>query len=644
MEVKFERLLEPSKIGKLELRNRIVMPPMGTNFATADGSVTPHLVNYYAERAKGGTGLIIVEATAVDSRTGLSFNQICLTHHRYIPDLTRLVEAIHLWGAKCAIQLHHPGRQGNPLFTKELVAPSPIVCKLVGGEPRELKVEEIENLAEAYAESALRAKLAGFDAVEIHGAHGYLVCQFLSPYTNKRTDEWGKDFEGRMRFALEVVKRTKEKTGPDFPIIFRISGDEFVDGGLTLKETGKIAKCLEQSGVDAIHVSAGNYDSMLTKNSLIPPMYVPPGSLVHLAEGIKNAVGIPVIAVGGLTPEMAEGVLREGKADFIAFGRGLIADPYLPKKLVEGKPEEIRRCIRCNEGCIGGVLFFKPITCSLNALVGREEEWKIERAEKIKKVLIAGGGVAGMEAARVAALRGHEVVLYEKSDKLGGHLIEASAPQFKADIRNILEYLSKHVRKIGVKIETGKEVTIKMVEDAKPDVVVVATGSTPLIPKIPGIEKPTVVAAADVLLGKVGVGKKVVVAGGGLVGCETALFLAGEGREITIVEMLHEIAMDVEMISRVILFGELAEKSVKWLTNMKIEEITDEGIIALDKEQKKQTIEADTVVLALGLKSDNEFYKALEGKVPELYAIGDCVKPRKIIDSIREGFFVAREI
>jgi len=642
MEVKFEKLFEPGRIGKLKLRNRIVMPPMATNFAAVDGSVTSRLINYYVERAKGETGLIIVEATAIDPKTGLVFNQIYLNHHRFLPDLARLVEAIHLWGAKCAIQLHHPGRQSNPLLTEDLVAPSPIVCKLIGKEPRELKAEEIEKLAEAYAQAALMAKMAGFDAVEIHGAHGYLICQFLSPYTNKRTDEWGRDFEGRMRFALEVVRRTKEKTGPDFPLIFRISADEFVDGGLTLKETVEIAKRLEQAGIDAIHVSAGNYDSMLMRT--IPPMYLPPGGLIHLAEGIKRAVSIPVIAVGALTPEMAEDVLEKGKADFIAFGRGLIADPDLPKKLAEGKPEEIRRCMRCNEGCLGTILFFKPITCSLNALVGKEEEWRIERAEKIKKILIVGGGVAGMEVARVAALRGHEVTLYEKSDKLGGHLIEASTPQFKEDIRNPLEYLSKQVRKLGVKIELGKEVTVQMVEEAKPDVVIVATGSSPLIPKVPGIEKPIVVTATDVLLGKAKVGKKVVVAGGGLVGCEAALFLAGEGKEITIVELLPEIAIEVEMISRAVLFEKLTERSVKWLTNMKIEEITDEGIIALDKEQKKRTIEADTVVLALGLKSNNELYKALEGKVPELYAIGDCVKPRKIIDAIREGFFIGREI
>ena len=639
---KIKKLLEPAKIGVMELRNRIVMPPIVTNFAAVDGSVTPYMMNYYAERAKGGTGLIIVEATAIDPRTGLVLGQPHLDHHRYIVNMARLVEAIHLWGAKCAIQLHHPGRQGDPILTEDLVAPSPIMCKMIGRVPRELKAEEIENLAEAYAEAALRAKLAGFDAVEIHGAHGYLITQFLSPYTNKRTDEWGKDFESRMLFALEVVRRTREKTGPDFPIIFRISGDEFVDGGLTLKETTEIAKRLEQAGVNAIDVSGGNYDSMLTGN-IIAPMYVPRGGLVHLAEGIKRAVGIPVIAVGGLTPEMAEEVLNEGKADFIAFGRALIADPYLPKKLAEGKPEEILGCIRCCEGCIGSVFAFKPMTCSVNALVGKEE-WKIERAEKIKKVLIVGGGVAGMEAARVAALRGHEVILCEKSDKLGGHLIAASVPQFKTDIRSPLEYLSKQVRNLGVKIELRKEVTAETVAEINPDVVIVATGSTPLVPEISGIEKPHVVAAIDVLLGKVEVGKKVVVAGGGLVGCETALFLAGEDREITIVEMLPEIATDVEMISRTVLLGKLAEKGVKCLTNMKIEEITDESIIALDKEQKKQIIKTGTVVLALGFKPNNEFYKVLEGKVLELYAIGDCVKSRKIIDAVHEGFFVARQI
>ena len=641
---KFEKLLEPTKIGLMELRNRILMPPMGTNLNAVDGSVTDYYINYHAERAKGGVGLQIMGVVAIDP---LGIPAPCVPriyHHKFIVGLSRLTRAIHEYGGKCAAQLHHAGRQTySSLIGEQIVAPSAIPCKLIGEVPRELTINEIEGLVEAFGEGALRAKLAGFDAVEFHGAHGYLICQFLSPYSNKRTDKYGVDPEGRMQFALEIVKRAKEKAGADFPMIFRMSGDEFVEGGLTLEETEKIAQRLEKAGVDALHISAGNYDSMLG-GKIIAPMYLPKGGLVHIAKAIKKVVNVPVIAVGSITPEMAEDIIREGKADIVSMGRALIADPELPKKLAEGRLEDINRCIRCNEGCIGRVLSYQPMTCSINASVGREKEYEIRPASKPKKVVIAGGGAAGMEAARMAALRGHEVTLFEKEDEFGGHMREASVPAFKEDIKPLIEWLSTQVKKLRVKVELGKEATPEIIAEMKPDVVIVATGSTPLIPKIPGIEKRVVAIATDVLLAKAEVGDKVVVAGGGLVGCETSLFLAKKGKQVTIVEMLPDIAIDVEMISKFTLMGLLAEKGVKWVTNTKIEEITDEGVITFDKSLRRQTIKADTVVLAMGFKSNKKLHKALEGKVPELYAIGDCVEPRKIIHAIHEGSFIARQI
>jgi 2,4-dienoyl-CoA reductase-like NADH-dependent reductase (Old Yellow Enzyme family)/thioredoxin reductase len=641
---KFEKLLEPTKIGVMELRNKIVMPPIGTNLNAIDGSVTDYYINYHAERAKGGVGLQIMGVVAIDP---LAIPAPCVPriyHDKFIVGLSRVTRAVHEYGGKCAAQLHHAGRQTySSLIGKQIVAPSAIPCKLVGEVPRELTINEIEGLVEAFGEGALRAKMAGFDAVEFHGAHGYLICQFLSPYSNRRTDKYGGDLEGRMQFALEVVERAKEKAGADFPMIFRMSGDEYVEGGLTLKETKKIAQRLEKAGVDAIHVSAGNYDSMLV-GKIIAPMYLPKGGLVHLAEAIKKGVNVPVIAVGSIDPKIAEEIIREGKADLVSMGRALIADPELPKKLAEGRKEDICRCIRCNEGCIGRVLSYQPISCSINASVGREKEYEIRPALKPNKVVVAGGGPGGMETARVAALRGHEVTLFEKEDELGGHMRESTVPAFKQDIKPFREWLSTQVKKLGVKVELGKEVTPKVIAEMRPDVVIVATGSTPLIPKIPGIEKPIVATATDVLLGKAEVADEIVVAGGGLVGCETSLFLAEKGKRVTMVEMLPDIAIDVEMISKFTLMELLTEKGVKWLTNTKIEEVTDEGVVTIDRNLRSQTIKGDTVVLAMGFKSNRGLYKALQGKVKELYSIGDCVEPRKIIHAIHEGSFIARQI
>lgn len=640
----FEKLLEPTKIGVMELRNKIVMPPMGTNLGAVDGSVTDYYINYNAERAKGGVGLQIMGVVAIDP---LAIPAPCVPriyHDKFIVGLSRVTRAVHEYGGKCAAQLHHAGRQTySSLIGEQIVAPSAIPCKLVGEVPRELTINEIEGLVEAFGDGALRAKMAGFDAVEFHGAHGYLICQFLSPYSNKRTDKYGGDLDGRMQFALEVVKRAKEKAGADFPMIFRMSGDEYVEGGLTLKETKKIAQRLEKTGLDAIHVSAGNYDSMLV-GKIIAPMYLPHGGLVHLAEAIKKVVNVPVIAVGSIDPKMAEGIIREGKADLVSMGRALIADPELPKKLAEGRKEDICRCIRCNEGCVGRVLSYQPISCSINASVGREKEYEIRPALKPKKVVVAGGGPGGMETARVAALRGHEATLFEKEGELGGHMRESTVPAFKQDIKPFREWLSTQVKKLGVKVELGKEVTSKVIAEMRPDVVVVATGSTPLVPKIPGIEKPIVATATDVLLGKAEVADEVVVAGGGLVGCETSLFLAEKGKQVTMVEMLPDIAIDVEMISKFTLIELLTEKGVKWLTNTKIEEVTDEGVVTIDRNLRSQTIKGDTVVLAMGFKSNRGLYKALQGKVKELYSIGDCVEPRKIIHAIHEGSFIARQI
>lgn len=639
----FVKLLQPTKIGAVELRNRIVMPAMVTNYANADGSASDCLVNYHAERAKGGVGLQIVEATAVDP-VGLGFAaNLCIYHDKYVPGLAKLTRTIHEYGGKCAIQLFHAGRQGHKVLTgKQTVAPSVVPDETTGESPRKLTIKEIEKIEDAFAEAAARAKNAGFDAVELHGAHGYLINQFLSPHSNRRTDKYGKNLEGRMRFALEVLERARGKVGKGFIISFRLGAREAFGDGLTIEDSKKIAKRLEEAGIDAINVSkGGGMSASLVGQS---PMYSPHGNMVHLAEEIKKVVNVPVIAVGGITPEMAEDILQAGKADLIAMGRALIADPDLPRKLVDGSLEDIRRCIRCNDGCIDRLRRNAPVECSVNAVVGREAEYRLTSAPKPKKVLVAGGGPAGLEAARVAALRGHQVTVYEKGSSLGGHLIEGSRPEFKADIRPLIDWLSTQASKAGVTVELQKEVTRETVQEMRPDVVIISTGSVPMIPKIPQIENPIVVTAIDTLLGKVKIGKEVVVAGGGSVGCETALFLAEDGRKTTVVEMLPDILIDMESESKTVLREQLAQKGVKWFTDMKIVEIMNEGVIAIDKRAQKHVIKADNVVLAMGQKPSRELHETLKGQVPELYAIGDCATPGKIIQAIQQGFRIAHQI
>lgn len=645
-----EKLFEPIRIGKLELKNRIVMPAMCSKLGTEFGAVSDRLIDYYVERAKGGVSLIIIENTCIDWPVGKAgTSPIRADEWKFIHGLHDLAEAVHPYGTKIATQLHHTGRQNSVLAStegQELVAPSAIPCLPTGGDmPRALTIEDIEGLIGKYVLGATITRAAGFDAVEIHGAHGYLITQFMSPYTNKRTDEYGGDFEGRMKFALKIVEGIRAAVGPDFPIIFRLSADEYIEGGLTLEDNKLVAQKLESAGVDALSVSAGIYESPPWYSRIFPTMGMPVGCNVHLAEAIKRVVNIPVIVAGKLgNPVLAQEVLKEGKADLIAMGRPLLADPELPKKAAEGRLDDIRPCLYCNEACAGNLSRMWRISCQVNAALGREKEYEIRPAEKAKRVLIIGGGPGGMEAARVAALRGHDVTLYEKEEKLGGQLLPASVPQFKQSIKDQVEYLENQIKKLGVKIELGTEVTPGLVKELKPEVVILATGASHLIPEIPGAGGEKIATASEILLGKREAGKKVVIVGGGEVGSELAWFLAEKGKKVTIVEMLYGVAMDMNLFSRFYLLNKLAELGVEVLIATTAEEITDKGVVAVDMGGTKQVIEADTVILAVGFRSNKELEEKLKGRVPQLYTIGDCVKPGKILGAIHGGARVARQI
>ena len=647
---RLERLFRPIKLNKLELKNRIVMPALNTKFGSEWGAVTERMIDYYVERARGGVALITIENTCIDWPVGKAgTNPIRADDWKFVQGLHDLAEAVHPYGTRIATQLQHPGRQGSSMTSAEgqqLVAPSAIPCLPTGAEmPHELTVAEIEALVGKFVTGAAITKTAGFDAVEIQGAHGYLITEFMSPYTNQRTDEYGGDFEGRLKFPLSIVEGIRGNVGPDFPIIFRLSGDEFIEGGLTLEDTKRIALRLEAAGVDALSVSAGIYESPPWYSRIFPTMGMPVGCNVPLAQEIKKVIKIPVIVAGKLgNPLLAEKVLRAGQADLIAMGRALLVDPELPRKAQEGRLDDIRPCLYCNEYCSGNISRMWRISCQVNPSLGQEKEYRIRPAEKAKRVLVVGGGPGGMEAARVAALRGHRVTLCEKGESLGGQMIPASAPQFKRPIREQVDYLKNQVQKLGVKLQLGKEVTPALVKRLRPDVVVLATGSTPIIPNMPGVRRKKVATAIEVLLGEKRTGKRVVIIGGGEVGCDVAWFLAEKGKRVTIVEMLPGLAMGMNMFSQLYLLDRLAQLGVETLIGATAKEITEDGVVAVDMNGETRLLEADTVVLATGFRPDNKLEKELRGTAPEIYAIGDCARAGKIGGAIHSAARVAHEI
>jgi 2,4-dienoyl-CoA reductase-like NADH-dependent reductase (Old Yellow Enzyme family)/thioredoxin reductase len=640
--MKFVKLLEPGFIGNLEIKNRVIKAPCQTRFASRDGSVTSRLLRYYKEVAKGGVGLVIVEHTYIDREAGpRSVCQLGIYDDACISGLAALADIIKQSNVRAGIQITHAGRQGvGPHIVGASRVPWEESLEETGIIPAELSTEEILNIIKAFGKAALRAKEAGFDMIEIHGAHGYLITNFLSGHTNRRTDWYGGSLENRMRFPLEVVKAIREKVGREFPVGMRISAVEYEPDGIILEESKEFARRLEQVGIDIIHVSASNHH--ITDRE-IEPMYYPPGSKMHLAEAIKKVVSIPVIASGSITtPELGEEILRTGKADFISLGRPSLADPYFVKKIEEDRCEDIVPCIRCmacleRGGTKGGV------TCTVNVSLGRDEEFlEIKRTSIAKKVMVIGGGVGGMEAARVAALRGHRVHLYEKQGVLGGLMKDISIPEFKKDIRRLLEYYVTQLGKLDMNI-IYQEATIDTIVKEKPDVVILATGSSPVIPKIPAVDKPFVLSVLDVFRGKEVKGNAVVV-GGGSAGCEAALYLADQGRKVKLIEMAEGFALDTDRGSRRAIMEKLKSQHVEMHSSFRFSQVIDKGILAVDQQGREKSFGGETVVLALGMQVNDGLVEALKEKGIKFFQIGDCVKPRKLYDAIYEGDMVARNI
>ncbi len=636
-------LFEPIYIGKMKIKNRIAMPPMATNFSTTEGELTDRQITYYEKRARGGVGLITTESCYIHPSGKGGPTRLGFWSDKHISGFKKLSETVHRNDTKIVAQIHHAGNLSKPAFIGEYsVSCSSVPSPAYGVIPRTLTEAEISEMVTMFGQTARRAKEAGLDGIQIHAAHGYLLHQFLSPLFNKRTDKYGGHLANRMRFLLEVIESIRCAVGNDFPLIVRYDGDEFVEGGLTLNDTTVVAKVLEKSGVDALDVSGA-----ITASSemMVPPAAIPQGCLVHLAEAIKKVVRVPVATVGRIREmKMAEEILESHKADIINIGRPLIADPDLPNKWAEGKLDEIRRCISCNEGCTARMFKGLEITCTVNPMVGREHE--IVPAKKSKKVMVIGGGPGGMEAAAVASSRGHKVSLFERGSQLGGQLILAARGPYKREIIWAVEDLEKQLYRQKVSIQKGQEVTVEGIEKFQPEAVIFATGSSPLVPDVEGVNRINVVTSHDVLSDRAKTGDRVVVIGGGSTGAETAEFLADSGKKVVICEILEDVIMDAEPMARKLMLKRLSEKGVRILITCKAKAIRAEGL-AVKRNGKEELIEADTVVLSVGMEPNRgviDQYRAKGLKNIEIYEIGDCVEPHKALEAISQGVEIGERV
>jgi len=622
------------------------MAPMATRFASFNGEVTERLIRYYKERSKGGVGLITIEATAV-SREGIGWkNNLSVYDDRYIPGLKKLTEALHEHGAKVALEIFHTGSKASAAITgQQPVSPS-AVYQNGGIAPRELEVQEIKELVKKFGAAAKRAKAAGFDIVNIHMAHGYLINQFLSPLTNRRTDAYGGSTERRTRFSVEVIKEVRKQVGNDFPVFCRLTAEEGMgDIGIDVNESMKIAPILEGAGADVIDISGGSsYKPFLTEGTYSPE----PGFLVYLAEAIKKVVHVPISIVGKIKkPEFAEEILQKEIADFIVLGRSLIADPFWPEKVLHNREKEIVPCISCVQGCTGRLGKDLDISCTVNPGVGREGMFDYVNHVKVsypKKVLVVGAGIAGMYTANELAKQGHQVRLVEKKSYLGGQINLAIVPCHKArDLKPLLDYLKSQLEMNQVDVHLNEEVTVENIQQHKPDVIVQATGAEPRIFKIPGTEKINALSAWDVLRKKDCPGENIAVIGGGEVGLETAEFITTVlGKKVFVFEILSEYGKDMNRHEKNFLMQRIEDSNIEIFTQAKVVGMKGNQLHFQRGELEEVVGPIDTIIFSIGSQShQEEIFKDLD---VSMYSIGDCVIPRRMFEAFHSGYMLKYKI
>ena len=664
----FETLFSPIKINKTEIKNRIVYPSMGVWYSM-DGKLNNRYVNYYVERAKGGAGIVTVGPVGI-GEMGLGLAGPSINSDEAIPSFAELAKAIQNYGAKAWIQLFHGGAYVKPIqiMNQQPIAPTSIFSVFSGSQTKEMTLEDIKNVQEAFVRCAERAKQAGFDGVEIIASAGYLICQFLSPLRNQRTDEYGGSFENRIRFVREIIEQMRQRLGPDYPITIRIAGNDYVPGSNPDIETQEFAKVYEKAGVDAISVTGGWHESHVPQLT----MEVPRGGFAYLAQIIKNTVSIPVIASNRIPePAMAERLLRDGCADMVNLGRVLLADPYWPAKAEAGRPEQIIPCVACLQGCMDELFQLRPVKCMVNPRSGFEGERKINKSSVPKKVMVIGAGPAGLEAACRAAEAGHQVELYEKADHIGGQLRIAGTPPHKQELWELIRYYREMLKVHGVKVFLNTEVHLEMIKNNQPDYVIAAEGAEIIVPPIEGIDGDNVFSAWEVLKNNPQLGRKVAIIGGGSVGLETAHFIAEKGtispetlyflfkhdaqtperlrellfkgnKEVTVFELMPKAGKDVGKSTKWGLLKSLDQLGVNIITSAKVLAIKN-NILTFEKDGEIQTARFDNIIYATGSKAVRTLADKLATTGIPFSVIGDSVRPAKIMDAIHEAYLAVIE-
>lgn len=643
----YEKLFTPFKIGKMEVKNRLVMSPMGTNSALANGRKTDNEIDYFIERAKGGVGMIIMGCQPLNEKIAQGSMEGYMDSFTVLPSLTSVCDGVHKYGAKIVCQLTpgtgrnaFPDTLGNPpMSTSEI--PSAFDPNLMC---HALTKEEISKMMDDFKFAAGVAMDAGYDAIEIHAHAGYLIDQFLSPVWNKRTDEYGGSPENNTRFAKDIYHAIREVVGKDVPILFRISLDHRFNGGRDLEYSMKILKELEKEGIDAFDIDAGCYETL---DYIFPPAYLGESCMSYVCEDARKVVNVPLINAGTHNPESALELIESGNVDFVSFGRALIADPMMPKKLMKNHREDVRPCLRCNEYCIGRIWnHHTKLGCAVNPQAMEEVRFKLEKTEDPQNVVVIGAGPGGMEAARVAALEGHHVTLFEKEDHLGGTMGDICTAKFKTNIKQLTKWYQVQLEKLPIDIHlnttiTGDEEILKTC-----DYIIVSTGALPSTPAIPGIDGDNVVNIVEAHRNESLIkGNKIVVCGGGASGLDGAIEMAEEmHKDVTVVEMLPEMGKDVFFINKISLFNKLAQNHVQLMTNTKVVVIDETGLTVEESGVEKH-LEADTIISAFGMRPNTKLADQLKEKYPmKTRVIGDCYKLGKIGEAVREGFFAASSL